>query len=277
MIKQTLPKIDKSAMEIYKECVNSFRDEKKRQRLYKYTDLVEKSDQDYKRCIPFDFEHFEKYSIEPNDKEDLISVYSKKFSNSKFDKMKPIYDLIRISSNGKCAICNTQVASNLDHYLPKSVYPLLCVNPNNLVPECRDCNQNKRAYLPGSNNQMLLHPYIDDFSTIKWLDVKIDFSDLLNIKYYNSYSEVEEIANRFNQTIKIYKLDTLFAVQANSEIENNLFMWKKVLKESSQSQLYKYIEGAKESAEHIDLNSWKAALYRALYNQFGEFVEWIDK
>ena len=39
--------------------------------------------------------------------------------------------------------------ADLDHYLPKSLYPFLCLHPLNLVPTCLECNQRiKRARDP---------------------------------------------------------------------------------------------------------------------------------
>ena len=55
-----------------------------------------------------------------------------------------IYDAIKLASpNGLCPLCGQRVVATLDHYLPKSRYAALAVNPANLIPACSDCNKAK--------------------------------------------------------------------------------------------------------------------------------------
>ena len=40
-------------------------------------------------------------------------------------------------------MCHTSEVDTLDHYLPKSKYPSLSINPLNLIPICNKCNKTK--------------------------------------------------------------------------------------------------------------------------------------
>lgn len=277
MIKLKIPSTDMPVGELFRICVEGFRNKAKVNRLLLYKDAVEMSARDYLKFIPFDVEHFPDYQIIITDKDDLISVYDEKFSNKSFKRVRDYYEEIRNSSGGKCAICNIGVASSLDHYLPKSEFPLLCVFPANLVPECDYCNKNKQTYFINKNDQMLLHPYFDDFSDIQWLEVRIIFADSIDFEYYNNYSENELIANRITQTIKKYKLGYLYSLQANSDMMDNVWLWKKTLREAGRNSLYNTINMTRISREKNDINSWSSALYRALENQCDELVAWLGE
>jgi 5-methylcytosine-specific restriction endonuclease McrA len=59
-----------------------------------------------------------------------------------------------IRDGGCCVYCGNEllnefgVASCGDHLLPKSLYPDLAENVDNLVPACAECNHIKRVYDP---------------------------------------------------------------------------------------------------------------------------------
>ena len=49
------------------------------------------------------------------------------------------YDKIKsIVRNERCPFCNKQVVKTVDHYLPKTKYPIYSITPINLVAACRD-------------------------------------------------------------------------------------------------------------------------------------------
>src|SRR5690349_5881934 len=39
-----------------------------------------------------------------------------------------------------CPFCGIGIVNTVDHYLPKTKFPILSVTPTNLIPCCRDCN-----------------------------------------------------------------------------------------------------------------------------------------
>ncbi|MFE1264210.1 HNH endonuclease [Streptomyces albogriseolus] len=55
-----------------------------------------------------------------------------------------VYDKLRGSCYGLCALCGHGAADTLDHQLPKDSFPLLSVVPVNLVPACFRCNHQKK-------------------------------------------------------------------------------------------------------------------------------------
>lgn len=260
--------------DIFLECVHGFRSNEKKKRLLSFQSDIKHSVQEYFLHIPRDIEHFVDHKVAEEDKKFLISVYDDKFSDSAYPKGRRYYDKIMAQANGKCAICGVGVASTLDHYLPKSKYPLLCVFPANLVPECQSCNKNKGSGIVLKNNQMLLHPYFDDLSSNIWLDVRLEFLPELVCHYYCSSSDID-FKKRVEKTMSEYKLYHLYSVEANSEIANGMKFWKMIIKEIGKEKFKTYLEKITDSHEAADRNSWSAALYRAIVRQYSEFLVWL--
>ena len=276
MNKLSIPFPNDSAGEMFEKCVRGYCDLAKVKKLLTYKNAVETSAKNYLKYIPGDIEHYPKTAVRGDDADMLVAVYKEKFAHASFKTGRAYYDKILAGTNGKCAICSIGVASTLDHYLPKAEYPTLCVFPANLVPECQACNKNKGKYVPDNNERMLLHPYFDDLSTVIWLDARLVFSSVIGIEYYNSYASNPVIASRITLTLQQYKLLPLFSIQANSDIANNISMWKKQLQNTGTNQLKAFFSMCRASREEEDLNSWASALYRALEKQVDEVVDWLN-
>lgn len=83
-----------------------------------------------------------------------------------------IRDKLRIESYGKCAYCESRMEhvsySHIEHVLPKSAFPALVCDWDNLVLACTVCNTNKGNYY--DRDCLLLNPYVDNPSEhLKWL------------------------------------------------------------------------------------------------------------
>ena len=88
------------------------------------------------------------------DKEKLISFY----------RHNEIKQSLFPSSNYKCAFCEGKPSENgnieVEHFLPKSIYPEQIFSWENLLPACRKCNDAKRAH--DSHLEPIINPYNED-------------------------------------------------------------------------------------------------------------------
>ena len=124
--------------------------------------------------------------------------------------------------------------------------------------------------------KMLFHPYFDDLSNEIWIYVRLVFSSEIGIKYYNSCHSDPITVSRISLTMGKYKLLPLFAIQANSDISNNMSMWRNQLQNTGADLLKMYFSMCKQSREKQDSNSWSSALYRALERQCDEVIDWLN-
>jgi HNH endonuclease len=72
--------------------------------------------------------------------------------------------ILRVETGDKCAYCESKIShvyfGDVEHILPKAVYPELTFEHENLTLVCAVCNNSKGAFCDPS--APLLNPYIDD-------------------------------------------------------------------------------------------------------------------
>ena len=105
--------------------------------------------------------------------EKLIKVYTLRMV-PKNATGRTIYDRIMSApAHRRCPLCGIGTVNTLDHFLPKTHFPVFSVTPNNLVPACTWCQGEKLEYYPTSAGEQLLHPYFDDVDDDIWLVAEV--------------------------------------------------------------------------------------------------------
>lgn len=262
--------------QVYEECVQSFRDKDLRNRLEQCADLVERDSKKFEENFPQNIMQLSESEL-PDDVsgENLVDVYKYKFAKMKSPGRRYYDKLLNAPREGICPICGVRTVSTLDHYLPKSEYPLLVITLPNLIPSCFDCNHDKMVYIPKRMEDAPFHPYFDDLSDVIWLEAEI-FEDQ-TIKYYVVCPETWDrvLKERVSGFLEVYNLQELYAAQAVVEFESMQLWMKKIFQRKGSIELHDYLVDMKESVEAADLNSWKAALYRALLRQQSIVESWL--
>jgi len=113
---------------------------------------------------------------------------------------------------------------DIDHFLPKSLYPFLSMHASNLVPICTDCNR----YVKGKENpidQALTAPLTNTFHPFgkPALDViKVAVNRKTKGGEYQIYLEETTggISRRVASLKRVYKLDTRWFERLKAEIES---------------------------------------------------------
>lgn len=123
----------------------------------------------------------------------------------KGSKARKIYDALRVTDQ-YCPLCGVKKVATLDHYLPKSRYPLLSVNPENLVPACRECNTVKLDKIFTKKEEHTLYPYDEapHFYEEDWITVNVSvvggqfaFEFLATPPQHWSQVDKERVINHF--------------------------------------------------------------------------------
>ncbi len=259
--------------DILEDCANSYRDNSRngiKRRLLLSADFISQESQKYDREAEKGNWSFFSPNNEVNGiitKEDMCNIYDSKFVKATQIKEKYYNCLMSLATTGKCPICGISQVSTLDHYLAKSLYPLYAVTPFNLVPVCKDCNFAKLDS-PIEPTCPPLHPYYDKIDSIIWLKATLSIFEGELVVEYTVCDELqensEELYNRLTKHIKLYKLDKAYAIQAATEIAENIVFWKEKMKEWGEEQLKKHLSEVLESKEAFQRNTWNTALLRAL-------------
>ena len=196
----------------------------------------------------------------------LKKLYSDRMV-SKNNKGRTYYDSIYLSApNGKCPYCSQRIVRTLDHYLPKSKFPLLSITPINLVPSCSDCNKDKLVDIPLRGEEETLHPYYDDVETESWLKMKIISYKPFEIEFY-TFPPLDwdnMLRNRIEFHFKSYRINELYCVHAKEEFENIRFTITDLYQKLGSLELKNHLIDSFKSREHVNKNSWQTAFYNTI-------------
>jgi hypothetical protein len=181
------------------------------------------------------------------------------------------YDQIKMSAPlSICPFCGFGHVSALDHYLPKTKYPLLSILPNNLVPSCTDCNKGKNDAIATTKQEQCLHPYYDQGHYIndQWLFAEAEECSPASIKF--SVLPPAHWQDNDKARIETHFIDFKLAARYRVQAATELPVLKGELEydfQINQAQGVKQALSRKymaSSAQHR--NWWKAAMYQALAN-----------
>lgn len=250
------------------DCAETLRDNEKKQRIIDSSDEIDMKSQEYdvlaeKQLLSQITEH----DIVAGNvtKEEMVYLYEKKFVANK-DVRRKYYDKIMVLTDGICPICNIGHVRNLDHYLPKALFPAYALTPYNLLPICRDCNFDKKDYKFKSNDEATLHPYYDEIDHMIWLQAELHISNggIVVSYFVNEKIEDKSFVLKCINHMKTYKLKEKYALEAAREISDNILMWKNKLDQWGKKEFLGFINEIIHSLESVHKNSWKIAFYRAL-------------
>ncbi|TAV50215.1 HNH endonuclease [Rhizobium leguminosarum] len=196
----------------------------------------------------------------------LVDLYGKYLVGG--EEAREVYDELLVSSDGKCPFCGgIGQVHTVDHYLPKSNFPVYSVLPDNLVPCCRDCNTGKMASFATTQHDQTLHPYLDppSFFTERWVGATVRRTDPITVEFScsppNEWSELDNRRARahFDQ----YDLARRYRIQAGAELARVIDLRKKSLRNLTPEDFAAYLwENADSDA--YDINGWNRTMYWAL-------------
>ncbi len=275
MLKLSIPLEHVSQKTIYSECADNFNDKTALRYLKKAMEAAKA----YKMYVPKDIEHFPEYKIKKGDDKEIVKVYTEKFAR-KNSVGRKYYNAIIANANGRCPICGAGPLEELDHYLPKSEYPLLCVTPANLIPECSSCNGHKKARFSKDYYSLAFNPYFDDMSD-KWLECSVEFNSdsTYSVFFYNGYDKTKNALmwEKYEAHLDIHNLNSTFSSQALIDIDSCYIQYQKQLWACGEKSVELSLIDVRDSCEYWDTNSWKAALYRELVKKVHSYCLWLDK
>lgn len=175
---------------------------------------------------------------------------------------RPVYDAIRTASpQGRCPLCGHRDVTTVDHYLTKSAYAALAVNPANLIPACGDCNKMKSSAVLGT-----LHPYYDNVERDRWLGASVieQSPPVVQFAVQPPESWSSELADRVYRHFATFELGPLYSMQAARLISGVQALLDLLLRERGSAAVRDHLLQNEASWRQAGQNSWQAACYAAL-------------
>lgn len=179
------------------------------------------------------------------------------------------YDKIKLSANlGICPFCGFGHVNTLDHYLPKSKFPLVSILPINLVPCCADCNKGKTSRVAVEPSELSLHPYFNDqrFISQQWLFATVKHTNPVVIDYYVNapFEWGVVLSERAKNHFQDFRLKTRYAVQAGNELASLVHELNIDYEISGSEGVRRSLEKKALASLMQERNSWRTAMYQAL-------------
>lgn len=222
-----LPRNKATFSDIYESCWKTRKNETLRQRCREDEGLIiaanESLESSSAHDFPLDAEQFgAKGSLS---KDELIELYDKGLM--KLSDAKRYVIAIKRGASGRCSYCGRSLPTldlSLDHFFPKSVYPLLSVSPTNLIPSCRECNEGqKRDRTFEKYDEMPYNPYFEENQIARWLLAEIGVDDCrpyvaYSIRPLNPEDNGDEWSRAQNY-FELFNLGERYSLTATDEIQ----------------------------------------------------------
>ncbi len=203
--------------------------------------------------------------VAATNQEFLINLYEEQMVAKK-GRARVIYDKIFIlAENSICPFCNQQAVATLDHYLPKSKFPSLSVNPVNLIPCCSDCNRFKSTRFPKTEELQTLHPYFEDHNSDRWLFAKVVEEEMVSLQFYVDGSAFTGVMpSRLQHHFDKYRLARLYSSHSAVELQNNRENFEDALIAGGPNGLKAFLLRQALHKSKVFINSWQTAMYFSL-------------
>lgn len=245
----------------------------------------------YKQRILDNSEHYKEYlnNLQPlfDDEQSMkcsdekYAEYMKKLYTGQFAHKGcctyKFYNIIR-SSQHTCAYCSSssRSVSQLDHYLPKSIFPSLAVSPVNLIPICSDCNSKKGDYYSIKKDEMIIHPYFDDFANLSFDFIKCTVIEKVPIGFSFSIEKLQGWSDcTYNRVVKHFQmlgLEDLYRTDFEAIFEPYVRFFKMVYEDGNIDDVKKTIMQLIKSYKSSNTFPWHYAGFNAILNS-----EWFFK
>lgn len=273
----------------------------------KYSELCKKIDSEIKKIglnttfnelIIADYKTIKGYILDLSSRGYNFGSYSKKnIAGKPFKRIYEAYDkLIGVGYNrvlidtlniSVCPYCNRDFVNNrgsqssvqLDHFYPRSEFPIFAICLYNLVPSCYACNHIK------SDNLISISPYdifsVDELLTFSYSIIGSDFiSDINDIKLEIIFSELngKSLKNNFDilhlkQAYSLHEKEVQSILRKlivfnETKIDEILYLYGDIF--SSREEIVEDIFGAYQSRDY--LNNILSKLKSDIYNESRSYI-----
>ncbi|MFJ6523565.1 HNH endonuclease [Streptomyces filamentosus] len=263
-----LPRPAFSARTSYDTCVGSTQSKNRREKLQKAADSAEQAGRRFRKAAAKSTLHKlrpEAFQLQGITGGDAVTWA---YENGMVSTMKGrrIYDrLMAAPAHDICPLCGQGMVKSLDHFLPKSEFAALCVDPLNLIPACVDCNKAKGDQAPESPETVTLHPYLDNIDDHPWLTARVVQEAPTWLEYFITPPGHWDtlLTSRASHHFEVFNLAELYSAQAGRTLNSIRLQLTDLLEETGPQSVRAYLEGEARTRRAARLNGWETAAYQA--------------
>lgn len=204
------------------------------------------------------------------------------FSSKKSTFLWRAYLLTRELGINSCLYCNRNyiltvsnsgkdiIRPELDHFLPKSINPILSLSFYNLVPSCHTCNSNLKGQVDFKLNTHF-HPYLSDFTneniffTYLPTNAKAFYGDKRGLKIKLDTSISNTLLTQITSNITLFKLDEIYNEHIDI-VEGMLEIQKKANKQNIKSIFEKILVDSAGEEQFTSEEELYELMIRNYYN-----------
>ena len=256
-----------AAGEVFETCVSTVQNPALRARLKSIRSEVENESADYDdkaagRQLYRKQPHNQVGSISGDE---IVKVYTLRMVPRTSTGRRTYDRIMSAPVHRRCPLCGIGTVSTLDHYLPKTHFPVFSVTPNNLVPACEWCQRNKSEYFSATKGGQLLHPYFDNVENEVWLKAEVVFGAPAGFRYFASPPDqwTPSAKARVAAHLQKLKLPMLFSSNAGSRLSEIRARLAGLHHSGGVGAVRAHLQEELASIEADYINSWTAAMYRA--------------
>ncbi|MGV9664814.1 HNH endonuclease [Nocardia niigatensis] len=255
--------------DVFQLCCDRIQDEDLKLRLLASVDKIRAASKRYCEAAEAISVHLlciEDFRVPSVKNEELTRLYENGMVRKR-SAGRPIYDAIYNSpEHGRCPMCGLRGVETLDHYMPKSKFDALTVDPMNLIPACHACNRTKRDKLVASPDEQGVHPYFDKLSDEEWLfaDVIEDATPVIRFRVQPPCGWDGILQRRVHNHFEKYGLGRLYSLHAAQELPRMRSYLVRLADSGASERIPDYLDDLAESHRAVELNHWKTAMHVAL-------------
>lgn len=199
---------------------------------------------------------------------EMSNLYDQQFAATR-GAARTVYNLIR-SAADLCPACGVGDVTQVDHYLPKSKFPALAVAPVNLTPICGPCNTRKRARFGRRLEETAIHPYFDDYASIRWLVAQVEQRPEPHIEFAVDSALPTPTKERVDEHLQRFELPRYYGKLSARAIAQAARHFRTILTNGGAEAVTAELRTRESSARAASVNSHEAATWAA-----GAESEWF--
>lgn len=167
-----------------------------------------------------------------------------------------------------CCLCGLRDTSELDHYLPKQIFPEFAAYSVNLVPVCGVCNKQKDEDFRNDDGGLaFIHAYLDELpSSERFLAATLSFDNavLPSFELLRSPGMAGETFDVLTSQFNRLGLRTIYAEEAVELLAEKYGAIEEYFADGGPDTVQKYLRRDALSAKrYFGLNHWKPAILTA--------------